>query len=83
MLKNLMSLAAKVDISNFVEKTDFDDKLQNLNRKSTLNKTKHVEAERKLTNLTNKVAQISKKGYNFLLGRMNFTGESLQIAKIF
>ena len=58
MLKNLMSLAAKVDIDNFVEKTDFDDKLENLNKKPTLNKTKHVEAKRKLTDLTNKVTQI-------------------------
>ena len=58
MLKNLMSLAAKVDIDNFVEKKDFDDKLENLNKKPTLNKTKHVEAKRKLTDLTNKVTQI-------------------------
>ena len=37
-------------------------------------KRKHVEAEKK-TDLTNKVAQISKKEYRFLLGRMYFTGD--------
>ena len=61
MLKNLMSLAAKADIGNFLEKTDFDDKLQNLNKKPTLNKTKHVEAERKLTDLRNKSCTNIKK----------------------
>ena len=45
-----------------------------MNLKKTLNKTKHVEAEKKITNLTNKVAQISEKGYEFLVGRMYFTG---------
>ena len=37
------------------------------------NKTKHVEPEKKITDLTNKVAQISEKGYHFLLSRMYFT----------
>ena len=34
-----------------------------------------MEAEKKLTDLTNKVAQISEKGNDFLLGRMYFTGD--------
>ena len=45
-----------------------------MNEKVTSNKTKHVEAEKKLTDLANKVAQISGKGYDFLLGRMYFAG---------
>ena len=50
-----------------LKKTDFDDKLKDLNKEVTLNnnKKKHV---------TNKVAQISEKVYYFLLGRMYFTG---------
>ena len=31
--------------------------------------------EMKLTDLANKVAQISEKGYDFLLGKMYFTGD--------
>ena len=50
-----------------------------MNLKKTLNKTKHVEAEKKITNLTNKVAQISEKGYEFLVGRMYFTGHDGQL----
>ena len=68
------NLASKSDIAALVRKTDFDDKLKNLNKKVTSNKTKHVEAEKKITDLTNKVAEISEKGYDFLLGRMYFTG---------
>ena len=36
--------------------------------------TKHVEAEKKLTDLISKVAQISERGYDVLVGRMYFTG---------
>ena len=36
------SLANKNDISNFVEKTDFDNELKTLNKKVTSNKTKHI-----------------------------------------
>ena len=39
------SLASKRDIADFVKKTDFDDKLKNLNKKVTSNKTKHLLAE--------------------------------------
>ena len=70
------NLASNADIANFVKETDFYDKLKNLNKKVTSNETKHVEAEKKITDLTNKVAQISEKGYDFLLGRMYFKGNS-------
>ena len=42
----------KVDIDDFVEKTDFDDRLKNLAIKITSGKTKHLEAKKKLTDLT-------------------------------
>ena len=42
---------ARLKQANFVTKTDFDDKLSNLNRKITSNKTKHVLAENELKKL--------------------------------
>ena len=69
------NLVTKADIADFVEKRDFDDKLKNLNKKVTSNKTKHVETEKKLTDLRNNVAQIPQKGYDFLLGRIYFIGD--------
>ena len=44
------NLASKNDFVNFVKKTDFDDKLKNLNKKVTSNKTKHVLVENKVKN---------------------------------
>ena len=49
------NLANKNDISDFVKKTDFYDKLKHLNKRVTSNKTKHVEAEKKIIGLTNEV----------------------------
>ena len=60
------------DIAAFLKRTDFDDKPKNLNKNVTSNKTKYVEAEKTITDLRSKVTQISKKGYEFLLGRMYF-----------
>ena len=42
------NLASKNDIANFVKKTDFDNKLKNLNKKVASNKTKHVLVENEL-----------------------------------
>ena len=61
-------LATKANIDDFVEKT------LNLNKKATLNKTRPVEDEKKLTDLISKVPQILEKGYDFLLRQMYFTG---------
>ena len=36
-----------------------------MNEKVTSNKTKHLDAEKKLTDLRNKVVQISEKGFDF------------------
>ena len=55
-------LVTNADIDDFKEKTDFDDKLKYSNKKVTSKKIKHIKAEKKLTALTNKVAQISEKG---------------------
>ena len=50
-------------------------KKKNINKKVTPNKPKHAEAEKKNTDLTKKVVQISEKKYDFLLDRMYFTGD--------
>ena len=68
-------LATKSDIADFVKKTDFNDKLKCFNKKVTLNKTRHVEAEKKLNDLREIVAQTSRKGFEFSLGKMYFTGD--------
>ena len=58
------NLANKNDSSGYVKEADFYDKLKHLNKKVISNKTKHVEAEKKITDLTNEVTQISEKGYD-------------------
>ena len=65
-----VTLATKADIDDFVTTIYFDVKLKNTNKKVTSKKTKHLEAERKLNNLSKKASQISIKGYIFLLGRV-------------
>ena len=42
------NLASKNDIAPLVKKTDFDDKLKNLKKRITLNKTKRVVVENEL-----------------------------------
>ena len=69
--------ATKVDIADFVKKADFDKKPISINKKITSNKTKHLDAEKKLTDMKKKIAQISEKGHHFLLGRMYFTGDDI------
>ena len=48
-----------------MEKTSFDDKLKNLNKKDTSNRIKHLEAVKQKTDPTIKFAQIAEKGYQF------------------
>ena len=71
-----MELATKGDTIDFLKKVYFKDKLKNLNKKVTSNKTKYLEVEKKLTDLTTKAAEISGKGYYFLLGRMYSSGDN-------
>ena len=69
-------LATKADFNDFVEKTDFDDKLKNI----TPNKTKHILLENKQGELSEKVEITSKKvltkdivnWYNILKGENIF-----------
>ena len=46
------NLAGKNDIANFVNKTGFNDKLKNLNKKITSNRTKNVIVENELKKVT-------------------------------
>ena len=49
------NLAGKNDIANFVKKTYFHNKLKNLNKKITSNKTKHALVENQLNELSKKL----------------------------
>ena len=46
-----VNLASKNDVAALVKKTDFDDKLKNLNKEVTLNKSKHVLLKNQLKKL--------------------------------
>ena len=50
----LRNLVSKSDIANFITKTCFDEKLRNINKKVTSNKTKHLKPGTNLTNLPKK-----------------------------
>ena len=56
------NLASKSGIANLVKKTDFDDKLKNLNKNVTSNKTKYVLVENEVNELSEKVKAMSTKG---------------------
>ena len=47
--------AAKVDIADFIKKRDFDEKLKNLNKKVTSNKSKHLLVESELKKLLDEI----------------------------
>ena len=59
------NLATKANIADFVKEI----------KKITSNETKHVEAEKRLTDLPKEVAQISEKGYCVLLDKIYFTDD--------
>ena len=60
------SFEQRLKQADLVNKTNFDNKLPNLNIQITSNKTKHLEVQKKLTSLIT-------KDYNFFLGRIYFT----------
>ena len=60
------SFAARLKQANLVTKTDFDDKLTSYNRRTISNKTKYLEAQKKLDSLIT-------NDYNFFLCRTYFT----------
>ena len=47
-------LATKSDIANFLKETYFEEKLKNINKKVTLNKSKHVLVKNELIEPSNK-----------------------------
>ena len=49
------NVATKDDIADFVKKTDFDDKLQKLNKKVTSNKSQHLLVQNELKKLQDKI----------------------------
>ena len=58
--------AARSKQDDLVNKTDFDNKLTSFNKRIASNKTKHLEAQKRLNSLIT-------KEYNFILGRIYFT----------
>ena len=63
-----MFFSPRLGQGNLITRTDFDAKLIFLNRKITQNKTKHLLVESELTNLENKIPDVSslvkKTDYN-------------------
>ena len=60
------NFATRIKQANFVTKTEFDNKLTSFNKRSTSNKIRHLEVEKKLTSLIT-------KDCNFFFGRVHFT----------
>ena len=58
--ENFVVRLAQAKLPTKTDIADFSHKLENLNRKVTSNKTKHAEAEKKITDLTNEVAPITE-----------------------
>ena len=60
-------LATKNDIANFVKKTDFDDKLWNINKEFTSKKNMDIykEGEKTINELPEKVKVLSTKENKF------------------
>ena len=69
------NLANKNEMANLIIKTDFDDKLKNLNKNLSWNKTKHVLVENELNELSEKVKAISTKGLTKYLINLVFLME--------
>ena len=59
----LTNLASKSDIVDLVKKTNFDDKLINLNKIATLNKTVHSPIQDELNEVSVKVELTSTYGF--------------------
>ena len=86
-----VKLALTDDIADLVKETDFDNKLKQINKKVTSNKTKHVLVENKLDELSEKVEVISTKrltkdlinGYSILKEAKYFSSGAFQIYLVF
>ena len=55
------NIASKNDITNFIKKTDFDDKLKNLKKKVTSIKTKHTLIENELNDFSKNLKYYQQK----------------------
>ena len=64
------NVATGHDIADFIKKTYFNEKQRNIDNKATLNETKQLEAETKLTDLSKKFDKHCQK---IKLGRMFLT----------
>ena len=86
LLQNLISkvntrltqanLSTKHDVATFVNKTDSDDKLRNLNKKFTSNKTKHLLVE-------NEFKKLQTFHSSFFIGQNDFNNDGAQLYLIF
>ena len=85
-LENLASKTNIPDITDFVEKTDCDNKLIRFDKRITSNKIRDIENKTKLDDLESKVKIISTKGlkadlinkYSILNGAKYFSSNTLQ-----
>ena len=57
----------ETNIVDFIKKTNFDDKLNNISKKVTLNKSQYLLVENELNELSEKVKLLSINSYNSLL----------------
>ena len=66
------NLGSKSDIANLVNKTDFDEKLKNLNKNVTTNKTKNVRVE-------NELKKLHKFDSSLFIGQSYFNNDATQL----
>ena len=69
-------MATKSNISNFVKKKDFDDKLKNLNKSNTSTKTNHVLVE-------NELYKLQTFDSNLFIVQSHFNNDGAQLSLIF
>ena len=66
------------DIANFLKRTDLDDKLKNLNKKVTSNKSTHLLIENEFKELHDEIEKL--KTYNYLfIGQSYFFFDGAQL----
>ena len=71
------NLASQTDIVDFVKKIDFNDKLQNVNKKVAYNKKRHTEKELKMISAKGLITDFINK-YSSINGANCFSSNGLQ-----